>query len=226
MAVRGTQGPTTTEQLFGGDTYKGHYLPPHAARTLKEMQAEQAAAAREAASPTTDAFTPPAKPTRRQHSAETTQRLEDIANAPDLKTALDGTMRMPELVELAKSRGLVTILEDKVPDRDTKARSVGTSLIIEGKSNTARYYGTDKAIFAAPNGNKLALGLSQAQLFGYASMASNRYGTQTDEKVSRIRTGLGRFLPWSTGADGVQASMPELTPKTLAAAIQDTLETK
>jgi hypothetical protein len=221
------QGMSSMEALLGGDTYKGKYVPPLMAEVMKEMQAEERARAREAARPSTDqlvATKTAEKPGERlKLSASAAADLENIREAPDLRSALELTQRMPDLLAAAQRVGLAKIVSVEVEDREDKARQAASMLIIEGKSGHARHFGNDVWISAAPNGKKLALGLTVKQLFGYSDFHSNRFGIQTNTTTKRIRTGIGRFLPFSVGTDAVQNAMPKLSPSTLADSLEDFL---
>jgi hypothetical protein len=239
MGVRNqSQGPSSLELLIGGDSYKGQYVPPLMAEVMKEAQAEAAAAKRaaqraavkETATPSTDAFTgtkkaaTPAAP--KALPPETEARLDAIAQAPDLEAALKQAATMPELVTAAEQKLNVQLYADLVPDRAAKAAQAGAWTVMFPSEGNAKYFGTDRSLIAAPHLLKkgaVTFALVQKDLYGTADMRSNSYGIAASEKVSRVRPGLGRFLPWSTGADGVQKALPGLTPQTLAASIRDAL---
>lgn len=213
-------------EFLGGDTYKGTYVPPLAAEVMKEMQAEQAAAAKaaqEAAAPKTDKFeasskAAPAKPAVKL-SAATEARLDGIANAPHLTAAFKELVRMPELLERAEQSISFRIHSDVVPDKQAKAQSVGCALIIEGKTNSARYYGSDVHLDVMPHllsSNKVIVAMSVRDLFGAADMRSNSYRTIYEDKTQRLRFGLGKYLPGAVGVDDIAKSLPKLTPQMLA----------
>ena len=199
--------------MLGGDSYRGVYVPPLMAEVMKEMQAEERAAAAAKPKVEADAYSgPKSAPERLPLSAETTARLEAVAKAPTLDDAFKALMKMPELKAKVAAEGLAEVAIYRVEDRDQRARSVAT-----------RYFGSDLTLYAGVLGNKMAIATRLDKLFGYSDMRSNRFGIQYERSEERLRTGIWAHLPSSVGTKELARWVPELTPQSLSQKIADYL---
>lgn len=215
-------GPSQLERLIGGDSFNGTYVPPLAAEVLKEMQAEKAQAGRTLQPAIqADAYAGPrSEPAPIALTPETKARLEEIASAPSLDVAFKRMLKMPELIAAVKAEGLPDIAFYGVPDRDGAARKAAFSLIVEGATGAARYFGSELTLYACVLGEKMAVGARLDKLYGYSDMRSNRFGIQYDRSEKRVRTGLFGHLPFSVGPKELARFVPEFTPASLAEKIE------
>lgn len=218
------KGPSALEVLVGGDSFRGVYVPPLMAEVMKEEEARQAKLAVKPAK--VDQYSGPQSAPRTVPLSESAlAQLDAIANAPDLDAAIKLMSSMPEMKAALKNKGAIPVAKFEVEDRDRKAQQAASMMIFEGKSGSARYFGSDLTLTAGVLGDKMAIGARLDKLFGYSDFRSNRFGVQFQRKEGRVRTGLFAMLPFSVGTKELARFVPDFTPKGLAEKLRVFLST-